>query len=88
MRVSDKISLLDMDETIIELLDKVELSRTPFNDIKECAPDCDLGLIEGGVCNTENIEVLKHFRKNCKIIIAVGGHVAPPPDRRRCLTPQ
>jgi [NiFe] hydrogenase diaphorase moiety small subunit len=66
------MSFLDMDERLIELLDRVELSRSPFNDIKECAPDCDLGLIEGGVCNTENIKVLKHFRKNCKIIIAVG----------------
>jgi coenzyme F420-reducing hydrogenase gamma subunit/ferredoxin len=66
------MSFLDMDERLIGLLDRVELSRTPFNDIKECAPDCDLGLIEGGVCNTENIKVLKHFRKSCKTIVAVG----------------
>ncbi|MFT6986273.1 MAG: coenzyme F420-reducing hydrogenase gamma subunit/ferredoxin [Psychromonas sp.] len=66
------MSFLDIDERIIELLEQVELSRSPLNDIKSCAEDCDLGLIEGGVCNTENIEVLRHFRKNCKIIIAVG----------------
>jgi len=66
------MSLLDIDERIIELLEQVELSRTPLNDIKSCAPDCDLGLIEGGVCNTENIAVLRNFRANCKIIVAVG----------------
>ncbi|WP_415228890.1 2Fe-2S iron-sulfur cluster-binding protein [Psychromonas sp.] len=66
------MSFLDMDERLIELLERVELSRSPLNDIKTCAPDCDLGLIEGGVCNTENIAVLRHFRENCKIIIAVG----------------
>ncbi|MGB5444128.1 MAG: 2Fe-2S iron-sulfur cluster-binding protein [Psychromonas sp.] len=66
------MSFLDMDERLIDLFERIELSRSPLNDIKECAPDCDLGLIEGGVCNTENIAVLQHFRKSCKIIIAVG----------------
>lgn len=66
------MSFLDIDERIIALLEQVELSRCPLNDIKNCAPDCDLGLIEGGVCNTENIAVLRTFRANCKIIVAVG----------------
>jgi NAD-reducing hydrogenase small subunit len=29
-------------------------------------------LIEGGVCNSENIHVLKDFRENCKILVSVG----------------
>ena len=32
----------------------------------------DIGLVEGGVCNTENIETLREFRDNCRILIAVG----------------
>jgi coenzyme F420-reducing hydrogenase gamma subunit len=66
------MSFLDIDEKIVDLIEFVEFSRTPLTDIEHCAPDCDIGLIEGGVCNTENIEVLKEFRDNCKILIAVG----------------
>lgn len=66
------MSFLDIDERIVDLVEYVEFNRTPLTDIKHCDPDCDVGLVEGGVCNTENIEVLKHFRESCKILIAVG----------------
>jgi NAD-reducing hydrogenase small subunit len=66
------MSLLDIDERLLELLEVVEFDRTPLTDIKHCAPDCDLGLIEGGVCNAENVHVLKEFRESCKILVAVG----------------
>ncbi len=65
------MSFLDMDERLTTLLEHVEFDRTPFNDIKHCNP-CDIGLIEGGLCNAENIQVLRAFRANCKILVAVG----------------
>ena len=65
------MSFLDMDERLLELLKEVELDRSPFNDIKQCGP-CDIGLIEGGVCNAENVHVLRAFREQCKVLIAVG----------------
>lgn len=65
------MSFLDMDERLLELLKDVELNRSPLTDIKHCDV-CDIGLIEGGLCNDENIHVLKEFRANCKILIAVG----------------
>ena len=65
------MSFLDMDERLVELLKEVELDRSPFNDIKQCGP-CDIGLIEGGVCNAENVHVLRAFREQCKVLIAVG----------------
>ena len=64
-------SLLDIDERLADLLEVVEFNRTPFTDIKECA-ESDIGLIEGGVCNVENVHVLREFRKRCKILVAVG----------------
>ncbi|MFZ5524981.1 MAG: NADP oxidoreductase [Pseudomonadota bacterium] len=64
-------SFLDMDERLVALLEHVELNRSPFTDIKHCGP-CDIGLIEGGVCNAENVHVLREFRANCRILIAVG----------------
>jgi NAD-reducing hydrogenase small subunit len=65
------MSFLDIDERLLELLEHIEFDRTPLTDIKLCGP-CDIGLIEGGVCNAENVHVLKEFRKNCNILIAMG----------------
>lgn len=66
------MSFLDIDERIVELVEHVEFDRSPINDIKTCSSDVDIGLIEGGVCNTENIETLREFRDSCKILVAVG----------------
>lgn len=65
------MSFLDMDERLVALLEHVELNRSPLTDIKHCGP-CDIGLVEGGVCNAENVHVLREFRDNCRILIAVG----------------
>lgn len=65
------MSFLDIDERILKLAEVVSFDRSPITDIKHCGP-CDVGLIEGGLCNAENVEVLEEFRKNCKVLIAVG----------------
>lgn len=65
------MSLLDIDERLFDLLELVEFDRTPLTDIKTCGP-CDVGLVEGGLCNAENVHVLREFRQHCKILVAVG----------------
>ena len=65
------MSFLDMDERLVALLERVEFNRSPLTDIKHCGP-CDIGLVEGGVCNADNVHVLREFRDNCRILIAVG----------------
>ncbi len=65
------MSILDIDERLLDLLEVVEFDRSPITDIKHCGP-CDLGIIEGGVCNAENVHVLREFRNNCKILVAIG----------------
>ena len=65
------MSLLDVDERILELAKIAEFDRSPFTDIKHCGP-CDIGLIEGAVCNAENVHVLRELRSHCKILVAVG----------------
>jgi NAD-reducing hydrogenase small subunit len=65
------MSLLDIDERILDLVELVEFDRTPLIDVKEIG-GCDLGIIEGGVANAENVEVLRAFRKHCKVLIAIG----------------
>ena len=65
------MSLLDIDERLLDLAELVEFDKSPVTDIKHCGP-CDIGLIEGSVCNSENVHVLRELRKNCKVLIAFG----------------
>ena len=65
------MSILDIDERILQLVELVEFDRSPITDIKTVGP-CDLGILEGGVCNAENVEVLREFRHQCKILVAMG----------------
>ncbi len=65
------MSLLDIDERFLKLVELVEFDRSPLTDIKNIG-QCDIGLIEGGVANAENVEVLRDFRRHCKILVAVG----------------
>jgi NAD-reducing hydrogenase small subunit len=65
------MSFLDIDERFFELIDLVEFDRSPLTDIKEVGR-CDLGLVEGGLCNAENVTVLREFRAHCKTLVAVG----------------
>ncbi|MGO8739227.1 NADP oxidoreductase [Rhodoblastus sp.] len=66
------MSLLDIDERLLELVKLVEFDRSPLTDIKHCGPGIDIGLIEGALCNAENVHVLREFRRNCKFLVAVG----------------
>lgn len=66
------MSLLDIDLELLDVLELVDFNKSPINDIKEFTKQCDVGLIEGGCCNVENVKVLKEFRKKCDVLIAIG----------------
>jgi len=66
------MSILDIDERILKLVELVDFDKSPVDDIKEFTGRCLVGLIEGGCCNEENVHVLQNFRKNCDILISLG----------------
>jgi NAD-reducing hydrogenase small subunit len=66
------MSILDIDERILDLIELVEFNKSPVDDIKTFTKMCDIGIIEGGCCNSENVHVLKDFRKNCKLLVSLG----------------
>jgi NAD-reducing hydrogenase small subunit len=66
------MSILDIDDRILQLIELVEFNKSPIDDIKNFTKMCDIGIIEGGCCNSENVHVLQDFRKNCKILISLG----------------
>jgi NAD-reducing hydrogenase small subunit len=66
------MSLLDIDEKLLELVEHYDLRASPLTDFKTLAGPCDVGLVEGGCCNTHNVHLLRQFRKHCRILISVG----------------
>ena len=67
------MSILDIDERILKLVELVDFDKSPVDDIKEFTGRCAIGLIEGGVSNDDNIHVIRSFREHCDVLVAVGG---------------
>ena len=67
------MSLLDMDERIVQIAELVDIRATPITDFKHADKDgVDVGILEGGVNNTANEEQAKLMRSRCKILVALG----------------
>ena len=66
------MSILDIDERILDLIELVDFDKSPIDDIKSFSGRCTIGLIEGGVCTDENVHVLHDFREHCDILISLG----------------
>ena len=66
------MSILDIDDRILQLIELVEFDKSPIDDFKRFTQRCAIGLVEGGCCNAENVHVLEDFRKNCDILISLG----------------
>ena len=66
------MSLLDIDARLFDLVELAEFNKSPLTDIKTFTKHCDIGLIEGGCCNDENVHNLITFRRHCDVLVAVG----------------
>ena len=66
------MSFLDLDEFLIELVDLVDIVYSPVVDMKEYPENVDLCLIEGAVCNEDNLEILHNIRARTKVLVSFG----------------
>ena len=67
------MSLLDLDEALLEVLSQVELTVTPVTDFKDFDfPAVDVGIVEGAVGNREQLELIHRLRKQCRILVGWG----------------
>ncbi|MGC9358915.1 MAG: NADP oxidoreductase [Anaerolineae bacterium] len=67
------MSLLDIDERIIELTKHVQILSSPITDLKHPPKEgCDVGILTGAVSNDHQEHVARTMRERCKVLIAVG----------------
>lgn len=67
------MSLLDIDERIVTLLEAVQLTSSPITDLKHPPEEgVDVGILTGAVSNEDQEAVAKEMRERCKILIAMG----------------
>ena len=66
------MSLLDMDERLIEIVKYVDLVYSPLVDTKVYPENVDVALIEGAISSEEDLEKIRKIRQRTKILVALG----------------
>jgi len=66
------MSFLDLDEFLIELAGLVDIVYSPVVDVKEYPENVDVCLIEGAICNEDNLELLHRIRQRTKVLVSFG----------------
>ncbi len=67
------MSLLDIDEALVALLDKVQLLSSPITDLKHPPEEgADIGILTGAVSNDHQEQVARRMRERVKILISMG----------------
>ena len=67
------MSFLDLDEWLLELAERAEIVYSPVaSDIKTFPSNVDVCLVEGGVANTDNLELLHQVRANSRVLVSFG----------------
>ena len=66
------MSLLDMDERLLDLAGKVEFVYSPLVDTKVFPEDVDIACIEGAISSAEDEQKLRIVRERSGLLIALG----------------
>ncbi len=66
------MSLLDMDEQLIDIAGKIELVYSPLVDCKQVPEDIDVVLVEGAVSSEADAEKVHLLRERSKILVSLG----------------
>src|SRR5690348_10559798 len=66
------MSFLDLDDFLIDLVVQVAIVYSPVMDVKEFQANVDVCLIEGAICNEDNLELLHKIRRRAKVLVSFG----------------
>jgi len=65
------MSLLDIDERILDVAALADIVKSPVVDSKEF-PDVDVAIVEGAIITDQHLTEVRHIRAHSKILIALG----------------
>jgi len=66
------MSLLDIDERLIEIVDMVDIVYSPLVDVKKFPEGVDITLVEGAVSSEDDSEKIRHIREKTRILVSLG----------------
>lgn len=66
------MSLLDIDQRLVELAQLVDVVYSPLVDAKVLPAQVDVGIIEGSVSTEEDLHKARLFRERCRILVSLG----------------
>ena len=66
------MSLLDLDERLIDLFEVADLVYSPIADVKEYPENVDVALVEGAVANVDHLELARKIRARSTIVVSFG----------------
>lgn len=66
------MSLLDLDEGLLDLADRVDVVYGPLVDAKAFPADVDVVLVEGAVNNRDNLALARTLRANSRVVVSLG----------------
>ena len=66
------MSLLDIDEAVVAVLEKADIVFGPLVDAQEWPEDVDVAVIEGAVSSQDDLELAQTARARSKFVIALG----------------
>ncbi|SPE27491.1 NAD-reducing hydrogenase subunit HoxY [Candidatus Sulfopaludibacter sp. SbA3] len=84
------MSILDMDETILNIAKRVDVVYGPLVDAQEFPKQVDVALIEGAVSSQDDLEKIRTVRQRSKLVVALGdcAVTANVPGMRNQLIPR
>jgi NAD-reducing hydrogenase small subunit len=66
------MSLLDMDERLLDIFERADLVYSPFVDFKDYPQDVDVCLVEGAVSSVDDLHKIEVVRQRTKTLVAFG----------------
>jgi len=66
------MSLLDIDERLALIADKIQIVYSPLVDTKAYPKDVDVCLVEGAVSTDHDLELIHEIRENTKLVVSLG----------------
>ena len=66
------MSLLDMDERLLDLASSMDVVYSPFVDAKDFPDAVDVTLVEGAVANADHLAEIRTIRSRTRVLVAFG----------------